>query len=109
MKDVDHLIFLIFFSFSTFQILKGLIKNCQDIDQPQQKTWFPAPFFLIPSLTLELFQLMTFAGYFAVDKDSTSEKLVFNRTVTLRDNYAKGGKWSSFSEEIEVCDQDYLM
>ncbi|XP_010320759.1 glutamine--tRNA ligase isoform X2 [Solanum lycopersicum] len=31
-------------------------------------------------------------GYFAVDKDSTSEKLVFNRTVTLRDNYAKGGK-----------------
>jgi len=40
----------------------------------------------------ELLQLMTFAGYFAVDKDSTSEKLVFNRTVTLRDNYAKGGK-----------------
>ncbi|WMV28233.1 hypothetical protein MTR67_021618 [Solanum verrucosum] len=31
-------------------------------------------------------------GYFAVDKDSTSEKLVFNRTVTLRDNYAKGGR-----------------
>ncbi|KAK4376445.1 hypothetical protein RND71_002741 [Anisodus tanguticus] len=31
-------------------------------------------------------------GYFAVDKDSTSEKLVFNRTVTLRDSYAKGGK-----------------
>lgn len=32
-------------------------------------------------------------GYFAVDKDSTPEKLVFNRTVTLRDSYtAKGGK-----------------
>uniref|UniRef100_A0A803MYN6 tRNA synthetases class I (E and Q) anti-codon binding domain-containing protein n=1 Tax=Chenopodium quinoa TaxID=63459 RepID=A0A803MYN6_CHEQI len=31
-------------------------------------------------------------GYFAVDKDSTSEKLVFNLTVTLRDNYTKGGK-----------------
>jgi glutaminyl-tRNA synthetase len=31
-------------------------------------------------------------GYFAVDKDSTSEKLVFNRTVTLRDSYVKGGK-----------------
>lgn len=32
-------------------------------------------------------------GYFAVDKDSTSEKLVFNRTVTLRDSYTtKGGK-----------------
>lgn len=30
-------------------------------------------------------------GYFAVDKDSTPGKLVFNRTVTLRDSYSKGG------------------
>ena len=29
-------------------------------------------------------------GYFCVDKDSTAEKLVFNRTVTLRDSW-KGG------------------
>lgn len=29
-------------------------------------------------------------GYFCVDKDSTPEKLVFNRTVTLRDSW-KGG------------------
>jgi len=28
-------------------------------------------------------------GYFVVDKDSTSEKLVFNRTVPLRDSWAK--------------------
>ncbi|MDF0706907.1 glutamine--tRNA ligase/YqeY domain fusion protein [Flagellimonas okinawensis] len=28
-------------------------------------------------------------GYFNVDKDSTTEKLVFNRTVTLRDTWAK--------------------
>ncbi|MBT8308302.1 MAG: glutamine--tRNA ligase/YqeY domain fusion protein [Maribacter sp.] len=28
-------------------------------------------------------------GYFCVDPDSTSEKLVFNRTVTLRDTWAK--------------------
>lgn len=28
-------------------------------------------------------------GYFAVDKDSTDEKLVFNRTVTLKDSWAK--------------------
>jgi glutaminyl-tRNA synthetase len=28
-------------------------------------------------------------GYFCVDKDSTSEKLVFNRTVTLKDTWAK--------------------
>ena len=28
-------------------------------------------------------------GYFNVDKDSTQEKMVFNRTVTLRDTWAK--------------------
>ena len=28
-------------------------------------------------------------GYFAVDKDSTPERLVFNRTVTLKDTWAK--------------------
>lgn len=31
-------------------------------------------------------------GYFAVDKDSTPGKLVFNRTVTLKDSYPKVGK-----------------
>ncbi len=31
-------------------------------------------------------------GYFVVDPDSTAEKLVFNRTVTLRDNWAKKKK-----------------
>ncbi len=31
-------------------------------------------------------------GYFCVDKDSTPCKLVFNRTVTLRDSYAKHEK-----------------
>jgi glutaminyl-tRNA synthetase len=28
-------------------------------------------------------------GYFIVDKDSTEDNLIFNRTVTLRDNWAK--------------------
>ena len=28
-------------------------------------------------------------GYFRVDEDSTTENLVFNRTITLRDNWAK--------------------
>ena len=28
-------------------------------------------------------------GYFCVDSDSTPEKLVFNRTVTLKDTWAK--------------------
>ncbi|KAL1198349.1 Glutamine--tRNA ligase, cytoplasmic [Cardamine amara subsp. amara] len=32
-------------------------------------------------------------GYYAVDKDSSPGKLVFNRTVTLRDSYKKGGKF----------------
>jgi glutaminyl-tRNA synthetase len=31
-------------------------------------------------------------GYFCVDKDSTSEKLVFNRAVTLKDTWAKEAK-----------------
>lgn len=31
-------------------------------------------------------------GYFVVDPDSTSEKLIFNRTVSLRDNWAKKKK-----------------
>jgi len=28
-------------------------------------------------------------GYFCLDKDSTTEKLVFNRTVTLKDAWSK--------------------
>jgi len=28
-------------------------------------------------------------GYFCVDPDTTDEKMVFNRTVTLRDTWAK--------------------
>ncbi|KAJ9548853.1 hypothetical protein OSB04_021396 [Centaurea solstitialis] len=31
-------------------------------------------------------------GYFVADKDSTPEKLIFNRTVTLRDSYGKASK-----------------
>lgn len=30
-------------------------------------------------------------GYFCLDRDSTSDKLIFNRTVGLRDNWAKAG------------------
>jgi glutaminyl-tRNA synthetase len=28
-------------------------------------------------------------GYFSVDQDTTADKLVFNRTVTLKDTWAK--------------------
>lgn len=31
-------------------------------------------------------------GYFCLDRDSSNEKLIFNRTVTLRDMWAKEGK-----------------
>jgi glutaminyl-tRNA synthetase len=31
-------------------------------------------------------------GYFNVDKDSTADNLVFNRTVTLKDSWAKMNK-----------------
>lgn len=39
----------------------------------------------------ESFQFLR-KGYFALDPDSTEEKLVFNRTVTLRDNWAKAAE-----------------
>ena len=31
-------------------------------------------------------------GYFTVDRDSTSDQLVFNRIVTLKDSWAKAKK-----------------
>ncbi len=47
---------------------------------------------LEPSLAtaqpLDFFQFQR-VGYFNVDKDSTPEKLVFNRTVGLRDSWGK--------------------
>ncbi|HEC68316.1 MAG TPA: glutamine--tRNA ligase, partial [Candidatus Desulfofervidus auxilii] len=36
-------------------------------------------------------------GYFCVDKDSSENRLIFNRTVTLRDRWAKIQK-SSFKK-----------
>ena len=51
--------------------------------------------FVEPSLktakNLDRFQFQRL-GYFCVDKDSTEEKLVFNRTVPLRDSWAKMGE-----------------
>ncbi|MCL7032383.1 hypothetical protein MKW94_026142, partial [Papaver nudicaule] len=60
---------------------------------PESKEVIPEAF-AVPSLREaavgEKFQFERL-GYFAVDPDSTPEKLVFNRTVTLRDSYSKGG------------------
>jgi len=43
------------------------------------------------SKALDKFQFQRL-GYFCIDPDSTSEKLVFNRTVPLRDSWAKKNK-----------------
>jgi glutaminyl-tRNA synthetase len=39
----------------------------------------------------ERYQFMR-KGYFSLDKDSSEEKMVFNRTVTLKDNWIKEQK-----------------
>ena len=46
---------------------------------------------LINAKPLEHFQFER-QGYFCVDKDSSEEKLIFNRTVLLRDSWAKKNK-----------------
>ncbi|HID77690.1 MAG TPA: glutamine--tRNA ligase/YqeY domain fusion protein [Planctomycetaceae bacterium] len=43
---------------------------------------------LAPAQPLEIYQFERL-GYFCVDPDSTCQKLVFNRTVTLKDRWAK--------------------
>ncbi len=53
-----------------------VIKNCKL--EPSLKNAIPGQIFQFERL-----------GYFCVDKESTSEGLVFNRTVTLKDEWAK--------------------
>ncbi len=71
-------------------------------DVPEGKDWKvnlnPASLEVIPNAKIEpsvkgaavgaKFQFER-QGYFCVDKDSTSEKLVFNRSVSLKDSWAK--------------------
>ena len=58
---------------------------------PDSLTIIPKAY-IEPSLTKvnleDRFQFIR-KGYFCLDKDSTSEKLVFNRTVTLKDTWGK--------------------
>jgi len=53
-----------------------ILENCKL--EPSLKTVSPGDKFQFQRL-----------GYFCVDLDSTAEKLVFNRTVPLRDSWAK--------------------
>ena len=43
---------------------------------------------LTEAVVTDRFQFLR-KGYFCLDKDSTADKLVFNRTVTLKDTWAK--------------------
>ncbi len=63
--------FLEFVNPNSLQITKGYIEPSVAGAKPETKFQFQR------------------LGYFNVDKDSTAEKLVFNRTVTLRDTWAK--------------------
>jgi glutaminyl-tRNA synthetase len=63
----------------------------RELMNPDSLTILPVCYiepFVKSSKLLDHFQFERM-GYFNVDKDSTPEKLVFNRTVSLRDNWAK--------------------
>ena len=66
-------------------------KDFKEFLNPESLTIIPAAK-LEPSLATakpeDKFQFQRI-GYFCVDKDSTAKKLVFNRTVGLKDSWAK--------------------
>ncbi len=70
-KDKD---FKEFLNPESLQIIEAFVEPC-----------------LKTAAVLDRFQFQRL-GYFCVDKDSTNEKLVFNRTVPLRDSWAKMGE-----------------
>ncbi|KAL4279801.1 hypothetical protein GQ457_03G026060 [Hibiscus cannabinus] len=84
--------------FETLLILR--LANPAELDywlvdlNPNSKVVVPAAY-AVPSLRNvvvgDTFQFERL-GYFTVDKDSTAKKLVFNRTVMLKDTYSKAGK-----------------
>ena len=69
-------------------------KDYRDLLNPESLITLPAAKvepYLRNSKPEDRFQFMR-KGYFSVDRDSTPEKLVFNRTVTLKDSWAKLAK-----------------
>ncbi|KAJ0820487.1 putative glutamine--tRNA ligase [Helianthus annuus] len=72
----------------------GELDNWLDDLNPESKVIIPCAY-AVPALKFaevdDKFQFERL-GYFVADKDSTPEKLIFNRTVTLRDNYGKASK-----------------
>ncbi len=67
-KDADHLDFI---NPDSLKVIKAKV-------EPSLKDAMP----------LDKFQFQR-VGYFCVDKDSTSDKLIFNRTVALKDSWSK--------------------
>jgi glutaminyl-tRNA synthetase len=77
-----------------------LLENPADVEEGKEFTDYlnPESLIVIPNAKVEPYlknakpeQKFQFErlGYFCVDKDSTEDKLVFNRTVTLKDTWAK--------------------
>jgi glutaminyl-tRNA synthetase len=63
----------------------------RELMNPDSLTILPVCYiepFVKNAKTLDHFQFERM-GYFNIDKDTTPEKIVFNRTVSLRDNWAK--------------------
>ncbi len=69
---------------------EGDFKDYLNPESLTVKTVYAEPA-LINATANERYQFLR-KGYFAVDPDSTKDKLVFNRTVTLRDTWAKQTK-----------------
>lgn len=69
---------------------EGDFKDYLNPDSLQVKTVYAEPA-LLKALPDERFQFLR-KGYFVMDPDSTNDKPVFNRTVGLRDMWAKQGK-----------------
>jgi len=65
-------------------------KSNMNPDSLQKITAFVEPF-MKDAKVLDKVQFVR-TGYFCVDKDSTSDKLVFNRTLALKDSWAKQQK-----------------
>jgi glutaminyl-tRNA synthetase len=70
---------------------EGDFKDYLNTDSLQVVTSVYAEPALLDAKLEDRFQFLR-KGYFCLDPDSTSDRLVFNRTVTLRDMWSKEAK-----------------
>jgi glutaminyl-tRNA synthetase len=69
---------------------EGDFKDYLNPDSLQVQVAYAEPA-LATATTKDRFQFLR-KGYFCLDPESTKDKLIFNRTVTLRDMWAKEAK-----------------